>query len=204
MASRGTNFNYTKCLVIVHGKSEYDLVRYIYTNLHLNLKIIAKDKGRESIQINGLKTLFTKSSFLSLSKFSKEYGIEYDKKSKVLKDFRLFVIMDTDDCSLETKGKYISGELFEFSVLKDYIVPVYNIENLEDVMIKAGIMAKRIPISQKGSYYSKVFPVNTEPMSFDTIAQVTGFYNKIKNVKETNLKVLVEYCYNKATGMKLE
>ena len=189
MASRGTNFNYTKCLVIVHGKSEYDLVRYIYTNLHLNLKIIAKDKGRESIQINGLKTLFTKSSFLSLSKFSKEYCIEYDKKSKVLKDFRLFVIMDTDDCSLETKEKYISGELFEFSVLKDYIVPIYNIENLEDVMIKAGIMAKRIPISQKGSYYSKVFPVNTEPMSFDTIAQVTGFYNKIKNVKETNLKV---------------
>lgn len=204
MASRGTNFNYTKCLVIVHGKSEYDLVRYIYTNLHLNLKNIAKDKGRESIQINGLKTLFTKSSFLSLSKFSKEYGIEYDKKSKVLKDFRLFVIMDTDDCSLETKEKYISGELFEFSVLKNYIVPIYNIENLEDVMIKAGIMAKRIPISQKGSYYSKVFPVNTEPMSFDTIAQVTGFYNKIKNVKETNLKVFVEYCYNKATGMKLE
>lgn len=204
MASRGTNFNYTKCLVIVHGKSEYDLVRYIYTNLHLNLKIIAKDKGRESIQINGLKTLFTKSSFLSLSKFSKEYGIEYDKKSKVLKDFRLFVIMDTDDCSLETKEKYISGELFEFSVLKDYIIPIYNIENLEDVMIKAGIMAKRIPISQKGSYYSKVFPVNTEPMSFDTIAQVTGFYNKIKNVKETNLKVFVEYCYNMATGMKLE
>ena len=193
MASRGTNFNYTKCLVIVHGKSEYDLVRYIYTNLHLNLKIIAKDKGRESIQINGLKTLFTKSSFLSLSKFSKEYCIEYDKKSRVLKDFRLFVIMDTDDCSLEIKEKYISGELFEFSVLKDYIVPIYIIENLEDVMIKAGIMAKRIPISQKGSYYSKVFPVNTEPMSFDTIAQVTGFYNKIKNVKETNLKVFVEY-----------
>ncbi len=103
MASRGTNFNYTKCLVIVHGKSEYDLVRYIYTNLHLNLKIIAKDKGRESIQINGLKTLFTKSSFLSLSKFSKEYGIEYDKKSKVLKDFRLFVIMDTDDCKNQSK-----------------------------------------------------------------------------------------------------
>ena len=84
---------------------------------------------------------------MSLSKFSKEYGIKYDKKSKVLKDFRLFVIMDTDDCSLETKEKYILGELFEFSVLKDYIVPIYNIENLEDVMIKAGIMAKRIPIS---------------------------------------------------------
>lgn len=204
MASQGANYNYTKSLVVVHGKSEYDLVRYIYTNLHLNIKIIAKDKGRESIQINGLKTLFAKGSFLSLSKFSKEYGIEYDKKNKVLKDFKLFVIMDTDDCSQETKNKYISGELFEFSVLKDYIIPIYNIENLEDVMIKAGIMTKRIPISQKGSFYSKVFPVNTEPKSLDTINQVTGFYNKIKNLKETNLKVFVEYCYNKATGLKLK
>lgn len=204
MASQGANYNYTKSLVVVHGKSEYDLVRYIYTNLHLNIKIIAKDKGRESIQINGLKTLFTKGSFLSLSKFSKEYGIEYDKKNKVLKDFKLFVIMDTDDCSQETKNKYISGELFEFSVLKDYIIPIYNIENLEDVMIKAGIMTKRIPISQKGSFYSKVFPVNTEPKSLDTINQVTGFYNKIKSLKETNLKVFVEYCYNKATGLELK
>ena len=204
MASQGANYNYTKSLVVVHGKSEYDLVKYIYTNLHLNIKIIAKDKGRESIQINGLKTLFTKESFLSLSKFSKEYGIEYDKKNKVLKDFKLFVIMDTDDCSPETKNKYISGELFEFSVLKDYIIPIYNIENLEDVMIKAGIMTKRIPISQKGSFYSKVFPVNTEPKSLDTINQVTGFYNKIKNLKETNLKVFVEYCYNKATGLELK
>ena len=204
MASQGANYNYTKSLVVVHGKSEYDLVEYIYTNLHLNIKIIAKDKGRESIQINGLKTLFTKESFLSLSKFSKEYGIEYDKKNKVLKDFKLFVIMDTDDCSPETKNKYISGELFEFSVLKDYIIPIYNIENLEDVMIKAGIMTKRIPISQKGSFYSKVFPVNTEPKSLDTINQVTGFYNKIKNLKETNLKVFVEYCYNKATGLELK
>ena len=204
MASQGANYNYTKSLVVVHGKSEYDLVRYIYTNLHLNIKIIAKDKGRESIQINGLKTLFAKGSFLSLSKFSKEYGIEYDKKNKVLKDFKLFVIMDTDECSQETKNKYISGELFEFSVLKYYIIPIYNIENLEDVMIKAGIMTKRIPISQKGSFYSKVFPVNTEPKSLDTINQVTGFYNKIKNLKETNLKVFVEYCYNKATGLELK
>lgn len=46
--------NYTRCAVIVHGKSEFALVKYIYTNLHLPVKIIAKDKGRGSIQINGL------------------------------------------------------------------------------------------------------------------------------------------------------
>lgn len=38
--------SYTKCAVIVHGKSEFTLVKYIYTNLHLPVKIIAKDKGR--------------------------------------------------------------------------------------------------------------------------------------------------------------
>ena len=49
--------------------------------------------------------------------------------------------MDTDDCDETTKSKYISGELFEGHPLKEYIVPVYNVSNLEDVMIKAGIMA---------------------------------------------------------------
>lgn len=50
--------------------------------------------------------------------------------------------MDTDDCDENTKSKYISGELFEGHPLKEYIVPVYNVSNLEDVMIKAGIMVK--------------------------------------------------------------
>lgn len=54
--------NYTKCAVIVHGKSEFVLVKYIYTNLHLPVKIIAKDKGRGSIQINGLSEYLRKSS----------------------------------------------------------------------------------------------------------------------------------------------
>lgn len=45
---------YTRCAVIVHGKSEIHLVKYIYTNLHLPVKIISRG-GRESIQINGLR-----------------------------------------------------------------------------------------------------------------------------------------------------
>jgi len=93
-----TSLNYTRCAVIVHGKSEYILVRYIYTNLHLPVKIIAKDKGKSSIQINGLKSMLSKKPFKSLKEMANEYGIEYDKKSKLLKNFKLFIIMDTDDC----------------------------------------------------------------------------------------------------------
>lgn len=138
---------YTKCAVIVHGKSEFHLVRFIYTNLHLPVKIISKDKGKGSIQINGLKEFLNKKHFKTLSAFANEYSVEYDKKAKELKNFRLFIIMDTDDCSEVMKQEYISGELFIGHPLRKYIVPLYNITNLEDVMIKASIMTKRIPDS---------------------------------------------------------
>lgn len=66
--------NYTKCVVIVHGKSEFALVKYIYTNLHLPVKIIAKDKGRGSIQINGLSEYLRKKQFRTLNEY--EIGIK--------------------------------------------------------------------------------------------------------------------------------
>lgn len=71
--------NYTKCAVIVHGKSEFHLIRFIYTNLHLPVKIISKDKGRGSIQINGLKESLNKKHFRALKVFADEYSVKYGK-----------------------------------------------------------------------------------------------------------------------------
>lgn len=186
---------YTKCAVIVHGKSEMHLVQFIYTNLHLPVKIISKNKGRESIQINGLRDFLNKRYFRTLSTFANEYSIEYDKKAKRLKNFKLFIIMDTDDCNERVREEYISGEMFRGHPLQEYIVPIYNIKNLEDVMIKADIMTKRIPDSQKGTYYSKIFPINTDPVSVDTLFQIRTFASKIKGLQQTNLLEFVEYCF---------
>ncbi len=195
--------NYTRCAVIVHGKSEFIMVKYIYTNLHLPVKIIAKDKGRGSIQINGLSDYLNKKQFTSLKEFADAYSVEYDKKARNLRNFKLFIIMDTDDCDDATKAKYISGNMFEGHPLKEYIVPVYNISSLEDVMIKAGIMIKKIPDAQKGSYYAKIFPINTEPLSMDTVNQVRAFAEKIKGVKETNMLTFIEYCFGQIPGENL-
>ena len=194
---------YTKCAVIVHGRSEFHLVRFLYTNLHLPVKIIAKNKGRESIQINGLKDLLSKKDFMSLSRFANEYTVEYDKKAKKLKNFKLFIIMDTDDCNEDMKEKYISGELFKDHPLAEYILPIYNITNLEDVMIKAGIMTTRIADSKKGTYYSKIFPVNTEPVSTDTIKQIRTFAARIRYVKQTNMLEFIEYCFKQLPDIEL-
>ncbi len=196
------SLNYTKAAVIVHGKSEFHIVRYIYTNLHLSVKIIAENKGRSSIQINGLKDYLNKKPFRSLSAFAEEYSVEYDRKRKKLNNFKLFIIMDTDDCSDKMKEEYITKSLFKNHPLEKYIVPIYNISNLEDVMIKAGIMVERISNSEKGNYYSKVFPINTDPVSLDTVKQIQLFANKIKNVKETNMLEFVNYCMDQISDMK--
>lgn len=195
--------NYTRGVVIVHGKSEFDLVRYIYTNLHLPIKIIGKDKGRGSIQINGLMKYLNKKQFKSLKTFAQEYSVEYDRKNKCLKNFKLFIIMDTDDCNEIEKQRYMFGDLFKEHPLKEYIVPIYNNSNLEDVMMKAGIMVKRIPASQKGTYYSKIFPINTEPLSINTINQVREFARKIKGIKETNMLEFIEYCFQQISNVSL-
>jgi hypothetical protein len=102
--------------------------------------------------------------------------------------------MDTDDCSDKDREDYISGRMFESSCLKEYIVPIYNSPNLEQVMIKAGIMTRKIPDSQKGSFYRKVFPINQDPFSYDTLEQILIFSKKLIEVKETNLLKYVDYC----------
>lgn len=187
---------YKKGIVIVHGKSEWHLVRHVYTNLHLPLVLIARDKGKSSIQINGLlEYMNRKCKCRSLKTFAEEHSIEYDRKNKILKNFKLFTIMDTDDCEEETRKKYISGELFRGHPLAEYIVPIYNSPNLEEIMIRAEIMTRRIRDSEKGTYYSKIFPLNTEPMSVETIHQVRIFASKLKGIRQSNLMEFMEYCF---------
>ena len=185
---------YKKAAVMVHGKSERYLASYIYTNLHLPIVIIDNNKGKNSIQINGLQKILSGKPYNSLKSFAEAYSIEYDVKNKVLKNFKLFIIMDTDDCSDKDREYYISGRMFESSCLKEYIVPIYNSPNLEQVMIKAGIMTRKIPDSQKGSFYRKVFPINQDPFSYDTLEQILIFSKKLIEVKETNLLKYVDYC----------
>jgi hypothetical protein len=186
--------NYTKCAVIVHGKSELFLLRYIYTNLHLPVKIIANNNGSKSIQINGLLKFMQNEHFKCLKSFAKQYAVEYDENNKCLKDFKLFIIMDTDDCDEKTKDNYVSGKMFQGHIFEEYIVPIYNSSNLEDVLKKAGIIKEIIPDSQKGQHYPRIFPINQKPLSDDTKKEVETFATKIKTVKQTNMSKFIDYC----------
>ena len=193
MASK---FNYTKAVVICHGKSEVCMVRYIYTNLHLPIKIYANNNGKNSIQITSLKTLLDTPAFKNLNAFANEFDVETIGKGKqrTLCNFRLFMIMDTDDCTEQQREAYISKEMFKDHWLYDYIVPIYNISNLEEVMLSSGIMPKKIKTGDKGEYYEKIFPINSKPLSNDTLNDVNTFNEKVKNIKKTNIECFVDYC----------
>ena len=194
MPSRKIKPNYTRAVVIVHGKSERCLVKFNCSNLHLSIKIEAKHKGNHSIQITSLNDYLKLSQFKNLSRFKNTYDINYDNKKKKLLDFKLFIIMDTDDCTEYQAKRFINKEMFKEHLLYDYIVPIYNTNNLEDVMIKCGIMTNRIENSKKGSYYTKVFPINSKPLCNDTKAEVITLQKKLLNSNNTNLNEFIDYC----------
>ena len=188
--------NYLKGIVICHGKSEVNMVRYITTNLHLSVKQFSKDNGKYSIQITSLMSVMDSSPFNTLSSFTKEYPIEVIRRSsqKVLKNFKLFIIMDTDDCTPEQKEAFISKTMFQKHWLYDYIVPIYSINSLEDVLVDAQIMTKRIGDKEKVTYYAKIFPINTHPLSPDTISEVKTFRDKLTRTNRTNMLEFIDYC----------
>ncbi|MEZ3452742.1 MAG: hypothetical protein K1W17_00020, partial [Oscillospiraceae bacterium] len=115
---------YTKAVVICHGKSELQITRYIYSNLHLPVKVYAKDNGRHSIQITSLINELNSTQFRNIDKFADEFSVEVSGtgKNKKLVNFKLFIIMDTDDCTEQQKKKYISAEMFSKHWLYEYIV----------------------------------------------------------------------------------
>ena len=63
-----------KIITIVHGKSEYCICKSIQSNLRLKQEIIARDKGKSSIQINGIMDfLNTDKRFKSIDTFKRYF-----------------------------------------------------------------------------------------------------------------------------------
>lgn len=181
--------NNTKAIVIVHGKSEYAIAQYIKSNLRLPIEIVGKNKGRESIQINSLKNLFNSRDFKSITNFKKKYpNIEFKKKVAI--GFKIFIIMDLDDADDSAVDSFLKGTMFKDYWFSEYVVPIFNDKNLEDVLkdMKYPYAKKK---SQKGNYLS-VFPsVNCRGADREQIAL---FSDKLRRCKKTNMHLLTDYC----------
>ena len=187
--------NYLKCIVIVHSKSEKQICNYIKSKLRFHMEIIGKEKGQKSIQINGLQNLFNKDKRLSAYNDFITYFSDVEiegKKNKIASYFKIFVIMDTDDCSDEQRKKYISKELFKGHWAYDYIVPIFNSPDLENTMVKAGIKFEKKGDERKKEYI-KIFPTDKKYMKNESV-ELSSFAKNLSIIKETNMEYFINYC----------
>lgn len=175
---------------IVHGKSEYIMCSSIKSNLRIKNVIHAKDRGKHSIQVNSLMQELNSAKFkMSLKKFSEKYDITYDSKNKRLVNFKLFIIMDLDDCTQEKAEQFKDKSLFNGHILYDYIVPIYNDPNLEKTIQDLGININR---KEKVKDYIKIFPTNRGDLDIHMAEEFAEKLNK--KCKSSNLGLYFDYC----------
>lgn len=186
-------------IVICHGKTEYLMIRYIVSNLHLKMEKDAHDHGEHSIQITSIINFLKSSPYKNRKTFIEKFlsdGSELNDPD----NFKVFIVMDTDDCTEKEKQDFISKEMFKKHWLYPYIEPIYNSENIDDVFLEANINTRKISDDEKGTYYTEIFPINSEPLSLNTIQEIETFRDKLKSVNKTssNLIDLVAYCLDRA------
>lgn len=206
MPNKKRSLNYPKALVICHGKTELIITRYIKSNLHIPAEIHAKDNGNSSLQITRLVSELQSSIFSDIDSFSKHFGTEVlgKGKNKQLSDgFKVFIIMDTDDCTEQQKEDFISKEMFREHWLYKYIKSVFSVPNIDQVLYNAGLVKRPVGGNEKGTFYSEVFPIHKGDATSGTVDEIKRFSERLKKCKDTNLYLLSDFfleCLPKKTG----
>ena len=187
---------YLKSVVIVHGKSEKQICEYIKSNLRLRMEIVGKEKGEKSIQINSLKHILGDYRFNSFKSFVSFFDdvevIKVKKEKRLSSDFKIFIIMDTDDCTESEKQRFISKEMFRKHWAYEYIVPIYDSPDLENVMVKAGIKFQKKGVERKKEYI-KIFPTDKKYKVGEGV-ELQKFAKDLEKVNETNLDEFINFC----------
>lgn len=104
--------NYTRAIVLVHGKSELEIVRYIKSKLRIPIEIYARDGGSKNIEISSVNDVLLSLHFKTPENFVKKFcKIKTDSKGKP-QDFKIFIILDVDNTNEKTVRCYMDKSLF--------------------------------------------------------------------------------------------
>lgn len=127
-------------VVVAHGKSEVAMWQTFRMRLRTNICIYSNKNGEEAITISGLPELFTGGEMSSEKEIYKRFGEDLDYRPRArepLPGLKIFTVMDIDGNNRDRRP-YMSGELLKNVPLGKYIVPIYNDNNLDDVMGEMG------------------------------------------------------------------
>ena len=185
LKSKQPTTKFLHVITIVHGESELTICEHIASNLRIKHKDIGEQLGKSSIQINKLMKFLNSDSRFNTETGFKRTFTDIEKDEKKLIKFKIFIIMDTDDCDEQTKQNYKTGLMFKGHFLEPYIVPIYNEPNLESTMASIGIIIK------DKKEYKKIFPVNSKGINLE---KIKFFSDKLRKSPNTNMEVYVDYC----------
>lgn len=190
------SLSYLKAIVICHGKSEKQMCDFIKSNLRIRLAVESDKKGEKSIQVTSVMKTLNGKKFKTFNHFVDSFeDVEqlHDKTKKFLNDdFKIFIILDTDDCTNEQKRNFINKEMFRKHWAYQYIVPIYNNPKLESVLVKSNIKFEKKGDARKAEYI-KIFPTDPKYKNRETI-QLKEFRDHLRTNSDTNLYELIDFC----------
>lgn len=190
------SLSYLKAIVICHGKSEKQMCDFIKSNLRIRLAVESDKKGEKSIQVTSVMKTLNGKKFKTFNHFVDSFeDVEqlHDKTKKFLNDdFKIFIILDTDDCTNEQKRNFINKEMFRKHWAYQYIVPIYNNPKLESVLVKSNIKFEKKGDARKAEYI-KIFPTDPKYKNRETI-QLKEFRDRLRTNSDTNLYELIDFC----------
>jgi hypothetical protein len=171
-----------KTLVVVHGKSELIFCRGLASNLKLNVEFDHESRGETCIQIRQLRERFSSYPYDAERNLHKKFDkLEYLGKEPVkMPNLKIFPIMDTDDSQQDEKS-YKTRNLFQSSIIRDRIIPIFNTPNLDAVLNECGF---KININDKIESYHKLVE------EYD----LNGLIDGLKDCNNTNLPTFLSYC----------
>lgn len=185
------NLRYIKALIIVADKTGYKICQYIKQNLKLNVKLY-------DCTCKNIMEVLNDNEHGTLSKFSKNYMVETNKNTGLeeISDFKIYIVMNLDCFSTdEEREKFLDKSMFKNHWAYDYIRPIYNDENLREILLESNTDSK-IEIRQAKEYI-KIFPLtNKFHLNIEDREEVEILKSLIQNNKKTNLSTLLDYCLN--------
>ncbi len=93
-----------------------------------------------------------------------------------------------------TLKKYKNKEMFSSLWSKDYIIPIWNNKNFDEVCLEVGLIDRIPSHKEKGVVYAKVFRATDK----DNIQRIKELRDLFKKSRNTNLDKLIDYCLKQA------